>query len=69
MLHYINGFIVSLRILAAAVFGSLAMGTGISFIIHLGGFVGWFAGFWFIVGGIVICALPYITRVRLYDVS
>lgn len=69
MLHYINALIISLRILAACAFGSLAMGTGLSFIIHLGGFVGWFAGFWFIVAGIVVCALPYITRVRLYDVS
>ena len=69
MIHYINALIISLRILAAVLFASLAMGTGISFIIHLGGFVGWFAGFWFIVGSIVICALPFITRVRLYDVS
>ena len=69
MIHYINALIISLRILAAVLFASLAMGTGISFIIQLGGFVGWFAGFWFIVVGIVFCALPFITRVRLYDVS
>mgnify|MGYP003335403922 CR=1 FL=1 len=69
MIHYINGFILSIRIIAASLFGALGLFSGVSIIIHLGGFVGWFAGLWFIVGGIVVCALPFITRVRLYDVS
>ena len=67
MIHYINGFIISLRILAASLFGALGFFSGVGIIIQLGGFVGWFAGLWFIVGGIVVCALPYITGVRLYD--
>ena len=67
MIHYINALIISLRILAAALFASLAMGTGISFIIHLGGLVGWFAGLAFIAGAGGIIFLPYIMGVRLYD--
>ena len=67
MIHYINALIISLRILAAAVFASLAMGTGISFIVHFGGFVGWFAGLAFIAGAGGIISLPYIMGVRLYD--
>jgi len=67
MLHYINALIISLKILVAALFASLAMGAGISFIIHLGGFVGWFAGLAFIAGAGGIISLPYITGVRLYN--
>jgi hypothetical protein len=67
VIHYINGLILSLRLIGAALFGALGLMSGASFIIHLGGFVGWFAGLWFIIGSMVIIALPFITRVRLYD--
>lgn len=69
MIHYINALIISLRILAAALFASIAMGVGISIIQIFGGYVGWIAGLTFIIGAIVIAALPYITRVRLYEIE
>ena len=67
MIHYINALIISLRILVAAVFASIAFGVGISIIKIFGGYVGWIAGLTVMTGAIVIAALPYITRVRLYE--
>ena len=69
MLHYINALIISLRILVAAVFASIAMGVGISIIKIFGGYVGWIAGLTVMTGAIVIAALPYITRVKLYEIE
>ena len=36
MIHYINGFIISLRILAASLFGALGFFSGVGIIIQLG---------------------------------
>ena len=69
MIHYINALIISLRILAAALFASIAFGVGISIIKIFGGYVGWIAGLTVMTGAIVIAALPYITRVRLYEIE